>query len=488
MKITRHHIVNTVSGFLSVVILVLAGCLGGGGGGGLGSLASVGGGIGGTGVSFGSVSGFASIILNGIDFSTSGTIFTVNGAPAVEGDLEIGQVVRAEVDFGASSAARVDYAETVRGPIQAIDVVNRTMTVLNQQIIVSDTTSFFNNILFENLVVGNEVEISGLRTNAGEIAASYVRLRNGTAEYRVIGEVANLTPTTFEIVGPAPRLIINYSAANQALSSALVDGLLIEAIGLSGNFNAVLNTFTISDLEDGLELNAAVGDDVEVEGIITTFNSLASFIVNGQLVNGSGATIEFEDGTPATAADLGVNVKVEVEGEIAGSGVLQADRIIIKPDTFVRLTATVDAVDVSAQTLTILGIVINVTPTTRMEDDSAIGLPQFGLGDIMPGNYVEMRGAIIGTDVVASRIEREDFDTEVEYQGPVDAFDTVLQTVTILGNTLIVDVATLYFDENDVQILVPANFFNALSVGSIVKAQWDPFGALTDPVDEFEIE
>ncbi len=470
------------------IVLFISGCLGGGGGGGGGSVADSGG-IGGTGVSFGPVDGFASIILNGIEFATGGAVFTINDAPAVESNLEVGQVVRAEVNFAARTASRVDYAETVRGPIQVINVVNRTMTVLNQRIIVTDTTSFFNNVLFENLAVGNDVEISGVRTAQGEIVASYIRLRNGTAQYRVIGIINNLNvaANTFEIFGPGPRLIVDFSGANQTnLTVAIANGALVEIIGLRAGFNAGANTFVASNIEDGLQVNAAVGEQVEVEGIITVFNSIANFEVNSQVVNGSTAVIQFENGTVATVGDVALNVKVEVEGSVDGGNVLQATRIIIKPDTFVRITANADATNLAAQTITLLGKTINVTPTTRFEDKSAIRIPQFGLTSIMPGDYIEMRGAFIGTDIVASRIEREDPDTEVELQGPVEAI-VANSSVTVLGSTLFVDGATQYSDQND-NAITAAAFFAALSNGSVVKAKWDPFGGLTLPVDEFEIE
>ena len=470
-------------GIFTAVLLFISACSGGGGGGS--SFTADSGGIGGTGVSFGSVDGFASILLNGIEFATGGAIFTINDAPAVEGDLEVGQVVRAEVNFGNNTASRVDYAETVRGPIQAINLVDRTITVLNQQIIVTDETSFFNNVLFENLVMGNEIEVSGIRDAGGTIIASYIRLRNGTLEYRVIGEIANLNLAlnTFEIVGPAPRLIVDFSAANQFQTGALANGRLIEVIGPNV---FIANTYNAAQLEDGLELNAVVGDDVEVEGIIDVFNSIANFEVNGQVVNASSATLIFEDGSPAIPADLALNVKVEAEGSIDAGNVLQASRVIIKLDNFIRITATVDSVNLAAQTLTMLGETVNVVPTTRFEDDSAASVPQFGLDDIMNGDYIEMRGSFVGADIVASRVEREDFDTEVELQGLVDAF-IVNTSVVILGNALIVDAGTLYFDEND-NAITAAAFFAAISVGSVVKAEWDPFGGLATAVDEFSIE
>ncbi len=486
----------TLKKYLHVIFISLAislsGCFGGGGGGGIGAIASAitGGGIGGTGVSQGALTGFGSILLNGIEFDTSGATITINDAAAIESDLQVGQVVRAEVDFGALTASRVDYAETVRGPIQAIDLVNRTMTVLNQQVIVNDTTSFFNNLLFEDLVVTNEIEISGIRTSTGAIVASYIRLRNGTAQYRVIGEVANLGATTFEIVGPAPRLIVDFSAANQAsLTGSIVNGRLIEAIGLTGNFNAGANTFTVSDVEDGLELNAVVGDDVEVEGIISVFTSATNFEVNGQVVNASAATLEFEDGTAAMASDLGLNVKVEVEGSIQSGNVLQADRVIIKLDNFIRISALVDAVDVNAQTLTLLGETINIVATTRLEDDSAANVQQFDLGDIAIGDYIEMRGSFIGTDIVASRVERDDIPVplEVELRGIVEA-ENALVSITILGNVLSDNNGlTTYIDQNDATI-TEAAFYAAVNVGTVVEARWDNFSSILDPVDEFEIE
>ncbi len=478
---------KSLYGIFTAILLIISACSGGGGGG---SFASVSGGIGGTGVSFGSVDGFASIILNGIEFATGGATFTINDAAAVEGDLEVGQVVRAEVNFSNNTASSVEYAETVRGPVQAVDFVNRTMTVLNQRIIINDTTSFFNNVPFDaaNFVANvTRVEISGVRTVAGEIVASYIRIRNGTTQYRVIGQVDNLNvaASTFEIFGPATRLTVNFAAANQAnLSNALADGLVVEVIGPVAAFAG--NTFTASDLENGLELNAVVGEQAEVEGIITVFNSIADFEVNGQAVNGFGATIEFENGLPANVADVAANVKVEVEGTLDGFNVIQATRIIIKPDSFIRITAITDATNVAAQTITLLGETINVTPTTRFEDKSAIGLPQFGLADIMTGDYIEMRGSFIGAQLVATRIEREDPDTEVELQGLVDAF-LANTSVTILGNALIVDAGTLYFDENNNAITVAA-FFAAINVGSVVKAEWDPFGGLATAVDEFSIE
>lgn len=491
MSKTKFKLKKIIQALLVASALIISGCSGGGGGG-LGTLASAitGGGIGGTGVSQGALTGFGSILLNGVEFDTSGATITINDVVSAESQLEVGQVVRAEVDFGTQTASQVEYAETVRGPIQAIDQTNRTMTVLNQQVVINDTTSFFANLPFENLIVGDEVEVSGIRTSVGEIIASYIRLRNGTAQYRVIGEVVNLVGTTFEIAGPAPRLTVDFSAANQAaLTGSIENGRLIEVIGLTGDFNAGANTFTVSDVEDGLELNAVVGDDVEVEGVITDFTSSADFEVNGQNIDASGATLEFENGTAAAPADLSLNVKVEAEGSIASGNVLQATRVIIKLDNFIRISSLVDAVDVNAQTVTLLGETVNIVPTTRFEDDSALDVQQFNLNDINVGDYIEMKGSFIGLQIVASRMERDDIPVplEVELRGIVEAESAGI-SITVLGNILSDNnLLTTYIDQNDM-VITEAAFYTAVDVGNVVEARWNNFSSILDPIDEFEIE
>ena len=56
--------------------------------------------------------------------------------------------------------------------------------------------------------------------------------------------------------------------------------------------------------------------------------SSTDFDVNGFPVTTDGQTVfEFEDDSPATPADLGLNIKVEVEGRVDAMGVLVADKV-----------------------------------------------------------------------------------------------------------------------------------------------------------------
>jgi hypothetical protein len=93
--------------------------------------------------------------------------------------------------------------------------------------------------------------------------------------------------------------------------------------------------------------------------------------------------------------DIRLYIKVEIEGSVTGVNVLQVTRVIIKPDNIIRISVLVEAV--------------NLVATTRFEDDSSSKVQQFGKDDIVLGDYIFMRGSFIGTHVVVSRVEREDF-------------------------------------------------------------------------------
>ncbi|NNG13143.1 MAG: hypothetical protein HKM88_07835, partial [Halobacteria archaeon] len=116
MRNSIHKIYLVVS--LVVTILIAGGC-----GGGSSSLA--GGGIGGTGITaFGTITGFGSVFVNGIEFETSGSLFDVDDDDtAVEGDLGIGMVVTVIGDLnddgGTGTADCIEYDDELEGPISS---------------------------------------------------------------------------------------------------------------------------------------------------------------------------------------------------------------------------------------------------------------------------------------------------------------------------------------------------------------------------------
>ena len=85
---------------------------------------------------YGPITGFGSILVNGLTVDVSEALVLVDGFPATEADLNVGQIVRvlSLVENNEISAFLVEYQENAVGPIQNLDVGNGTFTVLDQQI------------------------------------------------------------------------------------------------------------------------------------------------------------------------------------------------------------------------------------------------------------------------------------------------------------------------------------------------------------------
>jgi hypothetical protein len=150
---------------LLMLIAVLASCGGGGGGGGVAAVSSPGGGgIGGTGLtSSGTVDGFGSIFVNGVEFETDDAVILVDGESVGEDQLGLGMVVVVSGtvnDDGATGIAeRVIYDEEVEGPVESIerdqDGDSMLLVVVGQEVIAERTGTVFDDVSFDTLTAGH---------------------------------------------------------------------------------------------------------------------------------------------------------------------------------------------------------------------------------------------------------------------------------------------------------------------------------------------
>jgi hypothetical protein len=433
-------------------------------------------------VAKGTITGFGSIIVNGVHYEIGGASISVDGSPGIEGDLDVGHVVVVKgtlaSDGTTGTADSVNYDDVVEGPVTAIDTIAGTLTVLGQLVRVDGDTSYDDSInpaTLDGLAVGDIVEVSGFFLADGTISATRIELKMPGSEFEVTGIVSNVNATMFQI----NDLLVDYSVAmlDDFPGVAPEDGQPVEAkgsaFGASGELLATRVEFKGNDL-------AGDGDHVEVEGYITRFGSEMDFDVEGVTVATNGNT-EFENGT---SADLALNRKVEVEGEVDASGILVAEKVELKLDGVVRIESLVE--DVQAGQLTLLGIIVSVDESTRLEDKSSADMRPFNLSNVSVGDFVELRGFEDAGGIVATRLEREDFDGEVALRGFVDTAND--PDFTILGVTVqTVQTAggTTFKDENDTNI-TPVEFFN-VAQGRLVEA----VGILSNGTiiaDEVEIE
>lgn len=421
-------------------------------------------------VSKGTISGFGSVIVNGVKYDTTTALFGIDGRGGAQSDLSVGDVVVVEgtvnEDGTSPTANSVTFDDAVEGPISAIDLGGQTLTALGQVVRVDADTSFDDSISppsLEGLNVSDVVEISGFFLADGSISATRIEPKPAGGELELTGLVSNVVATTFEING----FVVDFSMAmiENFPDGTPEEGQRVEAkgdgLGGGGELVATRVEFKGNDFGDD-------GDRAEIEGFITRFVSATDFDVEGVTVMTDAQTV-YENGT---SADLALNRKVEVEGDINAAGVLVATRVEIKASGFIRIDSLVE--DVQASQLTVLGLVITVDASTRLEDKSSQDLEPFDLMDVMVSDYVEIRGYEDARGIVATRLEREDFDGDVALRGFVDSVNE--PGFTIMGVSVSTGGATTYSDL-DGSPLTAGEFF-AQANGRLVEASGTLNGAV----------
>ncbi|NNF17858.1 MAG: hypothetical protein HKN70_14030 [Gammaproteobacteria bacterium] len=473
-----------------ILVLQLSACGGGGSGNAVIDVPNIPpvAGISRTVITAGTISTFGSIVVNGVRITTTNASFDIDGQPGTQSDLKVGQFVivkaRFNDDLMSGDATEVIFDDSVTGVIELIDATQQRLVVLGQTVFTNASTSFDDTIpgsALSGLAVGNSVEVSGLVNADGAITATRIELKPAGTEFEVTGLVANLDTAarSFSI----NELTINYSSAqlDDFPAGMIENGQNVEVNGLSLDADGALVATSVE-----FKGNLFTGDDgdrIEIEGFVTRFVSASDFDVAGVPVTTDGATL-FEGGD---ATDLGLNVKVEVEGDFNADGTVVATEVDIRRAKAVRVTALVDTVNAAANSLVMLGITVNIDALTRLEDKSDADLDPLTISDLASGDYLEVRGAENppgSAAVLAAIVERDDSDDETELQGFVTSISE--PAITVLGVTI--ETGSAVFRNASDTIISRADFFNQIGVNSLIKASGTETARQVISADEVEIE
>jgi Domain of unknown function (DUF5666) len=419
----------------------------------------------------GTITGFGSIFVNGTEFQTTNTTIRKNGQTVGQSQLAVGEVARIKGQKndagGQGTAEEVDVDEAVVGPISAIDTTKNVVTVLAQMVKINAGTSFSKDIQPADITgvkVGDTIRVDGLTDSSGAIVATRIELGSSSSPLQVVGAVTNLNSMSHTFTINA--LNVDYSSANLTgfSSGAPSNGDVVEVQGMS--FNATTTTLTAQQVAREMsDQEEAGGDDMEREGLITRFASATDFDVAGKPVTTTGSTV-YRNGT---AADLALNLKVEVEGMLNSSNVLVASVVSFEHNGAIELQAQASAVNASAGTVTLLGVQVTVNSMTRLEDDSSSQVQSFSLGNVSVGDTIQVRGyqTSAGSNmVVATHLERVAPTTTVIVLGPFAAATS--PDFTVLGITIDASSATISGNQDTALTLAQ---FLAQAVGHGVKVE-----------------
>ncbi len=421
-------------------------------GGGSGNSVS---GIGGTGIVFGTITGFGSIYVNGDRYSTGASDFIVDGdLDKTQDDLAVGMVVRLKVEIknGArtSNAVEVEYDDEVQGPVASapVDVPGsvgklKTFDVFGQTVTIDATTTIFDGTSFDGLGVGEIVEVSGFHSSPTEINASYVQrkgnVQSGVSEVELRGTIENHDAGAREFTLGVVRITYDGNTEIEVPDGVLADGQYVEVEGI---YNSTPSSFYV--FADEIELEEeGFGDEIDeisLQGVISSYLGIDDFEINGQPVDASAAVV-----SPGGAqSQLGNGVNVEVEGDIV-SGVLIAESLELREGES-GLKSIVDSVDLANGSFRVgfagLGTVeVYTDAQTTFEDDVDVNpLENMKLADLTDGDFVEVEGIASGDGILASVVKRKDDPGELELEGPVESYDdTGLGWIRVLGLDYVVD-------------------------------------------------
>ena len=467
---------------VSLIGMGLSGCSSGGGGDSAAGATSA--------ASEGPIAGFGSVIMNGVRWNTDSASFEINGQPGSQDDLGVGMIVRVEGERfsdGTARADRVIFESRLRGPIRLIEVLGpdaRALEVLGIRAVVSRADTRFDGIDIDSLALDTMVDLSGFVNGDGDLEVTHLRSRSGPVvnltEVKLYGTVSGLAGGSF-MIGTSEVLFDETTLVDDFGPGGLRDGIEVRVEGIL----LVNDGIRATEIETPRRERDDRFAQTEIQGVVTDFASQSDFLVSGQPVDASSATFE-----PNDQALLIEGVRVEVEGPINSNGVLIAEKLKFRSNR-VRIHAEVasdDDVDVAAGRVWMLGIPVDLEPSTRIRDqrDGVVG---FDLSDVHAGDFLEIRG-IARSDgrVVATRFERDEHD-DLHLRGPVDLIDEPGRMFTILGVEIPTGSSTI-FREDDGTILSESAFYDRVRPGIVVGADDREDGDETDfdMADEVEIE
>lgn len=313
-------------GALASLGAMAAGC------GGLDDLAGVG--SGGTGqiasFSLGAISGFGSVIVNGIRYDDSSATVTDDlGDTRGPGQLRIGMVVEIDGDTDDASAAGVARSirivSEIRGRVGTVNAAAGQLMVQGLAVQTSVDTVWDDPSGINAIGINDIVEVWGFadRTSGqGVIMATRIDAspsERSVAKLRGIVDAVSSSPPGLR-VGAQPVDLMK-----TGLPAGLAVGALVQVMGpMPTGSGGPWTADRVSLLTPALSTGVAAA---RLEGKISGFQSAASFQLAGLSVDASSAS--FQGGSAATLRD---GLRIRVDGRTNGANRVNAERVSIRDD------------------------------------------------------------------------------------------------------------------------------------------------------------
>ena len=406
----------------------------------------------------GTVTGFGSVFVNGVEWETDDCEFTIDDEPGDESQLEVGNIVEVQGSTDDEGVARCDSMEfdaELEGLITEVGV--DYILVHGLRVEINDDTLFDDELANQNigdLNEGDYVEISAFAIADGYVATR-IEVEVDDGEIEIYGKVKNLDTGTNTFMIQA--MTVNYASASfddfDGRDIAEADYVEVEGQSFNADDELVATSVEYKDnnpYDDGDE-----GNEFEAEGYLSVVDGSVFMLNDFEIVLADDVTFEY--GSEEALVD---GAKVEVEGALNAAGQLVVNEVKFKIESEIEITAPLDALpaedaESGEWTISLLGREIRVTEQTQFEDASEIDDTYFDITDIAENEWLEVKVYESDTgDFIAVRIEREDESDLVEIEGPLSAITA--DVLTIAGFAVIVGAETSVPDGETLASLLEA--------------------------------
>ena len=368
-------------GFLALAAWSLASC-----GGGMGGFAGLPG-TGGTGISsFGSISGFGSVIVNSIKFDDLQASIRMDGDAATTTDLRIGMV--ASVQGVRGTTASLGTANSIEVWSIAQGVVSQVST--GQFNLAGMTLQTSNATVFEG-ISSAALLMPGMRLSVWGLQAS-ADARRWTAT-RVAVSSASTTVSSGLVQVAGSQRTLNGLMLTGSLADSLTAGQLAR---VQGSLSASGDSLLVARVKllDAGSTQTQEGE-IEVEGLVTALLSASRFKLGSIEVDASAASFE------PVALQLAVGMRVEVHGEWQ-AGVLTATKVEVEDEE------ELDQVEIEAPITEFTSLSNFVVRSQRCDASGLTTVKNGTLADIKLGAKVHLKGTKAGDLIKVTQLSLED--------------------------------------------------------------------------------
>jgi len=451
------------------ILLTLAGCGGGGSSGGPVAAPAPGPSAPTPISAVGTIDGFGSVYVNGIEFETDSSSYSVDDEDAFDdSSLSVGMVVKVEgtiSDDNSGTATSIHYDDELEGPVDNLVLDpddTKTFTIFDMTVVAIDGSTVFRaeddpNFDFDSLADLDHIEVSGMH-NEGTLIASYIKKEDGLDDdFEAKGTVSGFNGSDQFVLTLRNGSTLNITLGlNPTIPAAgIMDGQFVEVEGTIPDPVGAPDDWTVKKVElEGLNDFDGDDDDVRIEDILNLDADGAWRIRD--------TVLAFAPSTEYRPADLENEIdnesadgmRVRVRGQFS-DGMLTVERIRIEEDDL-EIKGIVAAVApdnaTTTGTLTVsfnpaVGTIdVTVDDSTMFLNDHSLN--PFDLSDLNPGtSFVEIKAHLdeLG-NVVAGSLELEDSLEEYEIEGPLDAITDTSVKVLNVEFTVEMGTTTLFPD------------------------------------------